>query len=67
MFFMKKPAVSWIIVFLGNPGAKYTNTRHNAGFLAADALAKSEGLSITRLRYHALTARWELPGAAVIR
>ncbi|MCK4539705.1 aminoacyl-tRNA hydrolase, partial [Candidatus Parcubacteria bacterium] len=33
-----------IIVGLGNPGEKYNNTRHNAGFIALDFLAKKENL-----------------------
>jgi peptidyl-tRNA hydrolase, PTH1 family len=29
----------YTVIGLGNPGEKYTNTRHNAGFMALDALA----------------------------
>ena len=56
MFFNKSGSVNWLIVFLGNPGPKYQGTRHNAGFMAADAMAKDKGVAINKLRFKALTA-----------
>ena len=66
MFFKPSGSVSWLIVFLGNPGPKYECTRHNAGFMAGDALAKKLGVSINRLRFKALTAAAEINGEKVL-
>ena len=56
MFFKKSGGASWLIVFLGNPGKEYENTRHNAGFLAADAMEKRLGVKINKLKFRSLTA-----------
>lgn len=58
--------VSWLVVFLGNPGPKYTGTRHNIGFMVADELEKVQGIRINRSRFKALTAQCVLGGAQVL-
>lgn len=64
--FMNKGGVSWLIVFLGNPGLKYNGTRHNAGFMAADAMEKKLGVSINKLRFRALTQTADIAGQNVM-
>lgn len=41
----------YLVAGLGNIGAEYANTRHNAGFLVADALAKGLGAEFGGMRY----------------
>lgn len=67
MFFgNKNPGIKWLVVFLGNPGPKYAGTRHNAGFMTADAMEQKTGAKITRLRYKALTAECSLGNEKVL-
>lgn len=65
MFFSKGGA-EWIVAFLGNPGIKYNGTRHNAGFMAADAMEKKLGVSINKMRFKALTQTVDISGKKVL-
>ena len=64
--FRTSQGVTWLVVFLGNPGAKYNGTRHNAGFMAADAMAKELNVAINKLRFKALTATVTIGGEKVL-
>ena len=62
LFGKKSGAYDYILAGLGNPGAKYEMTRHNAGFLAIDMLAMKQNKEIKRLKFHALTCDAEIEG-----
>lgn len=64
--FRSAQGVTWLVVFLGNPGTRFNGTRHNAGFMAADAMAKELNVSINKLRFKALTATVEINGEKVL-
>ncbi|TBW49997.1 aminoacyl-tRNA hydrolase [Marinobacter halodurans] len=52
-----------MVVGLGNPGADYENTRHNAGALFVEALARAAGQGLRpEKKYHGLYARIQWQG-----
>lgn len=52
-----------MVVGLGNPGADYENTRHNAGALFVEGLARAAGQTLRpENKYHGLYARIQWQG-----
>ncbi|MDZ4770320.1 MAG: aminoacyl-tRNA hydrolase [Chloroflexota bacterium] len=56
----------FLIVGLGNPGARYDNTRHNIGWMALDRLAKRHGLALSKIEHKAQTASGTIGGVKAI-
>lgn len=56
----------WLIVGLGNPGSKYENTRHNAGFIALDTLAAKHNIAVKNLKFKALCGQGQISDTQVM-
>lgn len=50
----KAMPVEYLVVGLGNPGIQYENTRHNAGFMVLDYIAKQCNVRIDRMKFHGM-------------
>lgn len=63
MFFR---APQWLVVFLGNPGEKYRQTRHNVGFMTADIFEEKKSVKIKRIKFQALTGTCTIGGSSAL-
>ncbi len=61
-----RKSAAWLVAGLGNPEAKYTGTRHNAGFAAMDVLAGKLRAGTWRHKFQGETARVALNGEDVV-
>jgi len=56
----------WLVVGLGNPGAEFSWTPHNMGFLALDCIADRNGISITRPESESYVGLGRISGKEVV-
>ena len=56
----------YIIAGLGNPGAKYEHTRHNAGFDVIDKIADKYNIKVTEHKHSALCGKGVIEGQKVL-
>lgn len=61
-----RPSADYLIVGLGNPGAKYDRTRHNAGFRALDRLSKKLSCRVDKGKFQALTGQCSFNGLKLV-
>ncbi len=56
----------YVIVGLGNPGLKYSQSRHNVGFMCMDFLSEKLGIKIDKIKFKALIGEGNYNGEKVI-
>jgi peptidyl-tRNA hydrolase, PTH1 family len=59
-------SIQWVVAGLGNPGEQYARSRHNAGFMTIDRIAKANGVELSKRRFKGVTAEVTLAGQATM-
>lgn len=55
-------SIEWVVAGLGNPGDEYARSRHNAGFMTIDRIAKTNGAAMNRRKFKGLIGDITLAG-----
>jgi PTH1 family peptidyl-tRNA hydrolase len=55
-----------LVVGLGNPGAEYSTTRHNVGFMAVDLIADEYSISLSKKKFNLIYGQGQVEGVPVV-
>lgn len=56
----------YVVIGLGNPGKKYSGTKHNVGFDAIDCLSQRNNVKVTKIKHQSIYGEFNLNGEKVI-
>lgn len=56
----------WLIAGLGNPGAKYEKTWHNAGFLSLEVISQKNKIKMDRIKFKGVYGQGSIKGEKVV-
>lgn len=56
----------YLVVGLGNPGKKYSNTKHNVGFDTIDILSERLGIKVNKIKHQSVYGEANINGKKVL-